>query len=234
MRKNTRNLNAGNRFYRKLILEAQTNKSWNKQTIITGIVMPLILGFLAFWQANLLSSQQQQIKGFDSLLRTTNELNIGMSNQLKTLQSQLEISQVILANNLLSSENSKIGNGNTFAAAVYSLGELLTNFRDVQAYTEDPEQYLIKQAKPILESQMSNPFLVQNKQVMAKWIEAYRNTCAFIKSPFSTEFSDEFGGSGNTRLKEISKNIKTDFKSCQNSIDLAFKAGAEYIRNNPN
>jgi len=167
--------------------------TWTKTEVILAII-----GLLMTWY---LSRQQQNINGFDTLLRTSKmqvdtltELNKILSKQLVILDSQLIINQSGQKEANINSANLRKADKLKFQIAVGSLASTITNCytdsnyffslinnvslrqtkNDVKPnWAQKTKNEFVEEAKTILKNEFNNSFLLSNGSLAREWKAAY-------------------------------------------------------------
>lgn len=135
------------------------------------------LSKLSIKQSDAISKQQQQIKGFESLLKLTKSEIAILSKQNSLLASQLIISNNFLAyqkNNIKLSYKSNLANLinsenelNLLLWQPYSHSNKLAEWNNLER-----DSFIIS-SKRILQNEMSNTFLIQNTKLYSKWVSVF-------------------------------------------------------------
>lgn len=151
-------------------------------SVILGIAS-ILLSILALRQEKILSTQQEQIQGFDTLLKNSNiEIDtLGkavslLSQQLTVLHTQLQLNeeqqeitnkQDVYANDV---------NETKFRIAENNLKLLIwepTTFKLLTDWGQDNRTDFLKRVEIIIAGELNNPFLLRNDTLARQWDNTY-------------------------------------------------------------
>lgn len=186
---------------------------------IVGLIFTIVFGYwgvrlsqLSIIQSKEISDQQQQIKGFDSLLKLTKiEISV-LNKQDSILISHLENSQRLL---LFQKKDIELN-------YKHDLAKLMNSENDLNILLTKNHQYKLSEwsfekrdsfifiAKNILEKNMTNKFLIQHSKLYSQWVVSYQKFSDYTHNyHFYPKNKEEFNNWQNAYSDtELLNNIK--------------------------
>lgn len=166
---------------------------------IIGLILTIVFGYwgiqlskLSIKQGNEIANQQTQIKGFDSLLKLTKSEITILVKQDSILNSQLLISNNFLEyqkSNIKLSYKSGLANlMNTENELKILVWQPHSHSSTLVEWSDTEREIFISLAKPLLEKEINNTFLIQNTKLYSKWVAAYDS---LTKYKFNKQFVPE-------------------------------------------
>jgi len=186
------------KYFRKNTIPPVEKKKITTSDVLAfiGVILTFAFGYwgaklseLSMKQSKEISEQQQQIKGFDSLLKMTkSEISI-LSKQDNILTSQL-----LISNNFLNYQNNniKLSYKTGLAQLMSTENELkvliwqpLSRSNKLLEWDSTERENFINIAKPLLRKEFTNTFLIQNTKLFTKWVSTYDS---LTKYTFNKQF----------------------------------------------
>lgn len=187
---------------------------------LASVVVTLIIGIWGIMLTYTILHSQQEIKGFDTLLRNSHSQidslaneNVLLRKQLMVLDTQLSLNiKVQNEANSISNFTLKSNKGKLRIALEKLLMIIVNSSSKPNHLTEwDSAQRFdfINEVKPILEGELSNPVLLANDSLSQQWANTYDTINEYHLQIELTPISiAQFKNSGNRySIKEAESNI---------------------------
>ncbi len=119
------------------------------------------------------------------IIQLNSKVAVEKFNDLLTKDSAiLSLTEIQLLRNAKIQEQIDNGNKNRFIGAIFRLGSVIGDAAYAKGQINDGScvgcgAYLIRDILPVFESQMDNPFLLQNDTMLAYWVNAYAHLNIF-------------------------------------------------------
>jgi hypothetical protein len=159
---------------------AHTDRKAKRNSFGTTLLswLGILLAVGAIWQTQIISKQQQSIKGFETLLAYSSSQLDTLANLNKTLNEELKLlsKQLTIAEKTQEESNyfARIAH-RAYAYKLYIASQSLSFGADILNFPEDSaarwNTYTI--LRNALTSQLDNPYLFENKVLFDNWMNCF-------------------------------------------------------------